>query len=78
MPETLDLDLTAHDLQDLSGADAAVAFFARLGYNTDVRTAQTAGNLASRQRAPLGRSSGSSCSRARRTSYRFTFSRSPA
>ena len=41
MPETLDLDLTAHDLQDLSGADAVAAFFARLGYNTNDRTAQT-------------------------------------
>ena len=27
------------------GADSVAAFFARLGYNTDVRTAQTAGNL---------------------------------
>ncbi len=43
--ETLDLDLKAHDIQDLSGADAVSALFARLGYDTDVRTPQVPGNL---------------------------------
>jgi hypothetical protein len=41
----LDIDLTRQDIQSLSSADAFAAFFARLGYNTDARTAQTAGNL---------------------------------
>lgn len=41
----LDIDLARQDIQDLHNANAVAAFFARLGYNTDVRTAQTAGNL---------------------------------
>jgi hypothetical protein len=41
----LDDSLTRQDVQALSSADAFAAFFARLGYNTDARTAQTAGNL---------------------------------
>ena len=41
----LDVNLSRQDIQGLSGADAVAAFFARLGYNTDARTAQTAGNL---------------------------------
>src|SRR5215813_9214118 len=41
----LDIDLTRQDIQSLSSTDAFAAFFARLGYNTDARTAQTAGNL---------------------------------
>ena len=40
-----DSDLTRQDVQALSSADAVAAFFAQLGYNTDARTAQTAGNL---------------------------------
>jgi hypothetical protein len=40
-----DIDLSRQDIQALSGPDAITAFFARLGYNTDARTAQTAGNL---------------------------------
>ena len=40
-----DIDLTRQDIQSLSSADGFAAFFARLGYNTDARTAQTAGNL---------------------------------
>jgi hypothetical protein len=41
----LDIDLTRQDVQALSSADAFSALFARLGYNTDARTAQPAGNL---------------------------------
>ena len=41
----LDIALTRQDTQSLSSADGFAAFFARLGYNTDARTAQTAGNL---------------------------------
>ena len=41
----LDIDLSHQDILGLSGLDAIAAFFARLGYNTDARTAQTAGNL---------------------------------
>jgi hypothetical protein len=40
-----DIDLSRQDIQSLSSADAVAAFFARLGYNTDAQTAQTAGNL---------------------------------
>ena len=40
-----DLDLTGRDIQALSAADALAAFFARLGYDTNVRTVQTPGNL---------------------------------
>jgi Eco57I restriction-modification methylase/restriction endonuclease TaqI-like protein len=42
---TLDLDLSQRDLQDLGNADALAAFFARLGYRTEVRIEQTPGNL---------------------------------
>jgi hypothetical protein len=41
----LDIDLSRQDIRGLSSADAIAAFFAWLGYNTDARTAQTAGNL---------------------------------
>jgi hypothetical protein len=41
----LDIDLSRQDVQALSSADGVAAFFARLGYNTDARTAQTPGNL---------------------------------
>ncbi|MFQ5873777.1 MAG: Eco57I restriction-modification methylase domain-containing protein, partial [Dehalococcoidia bacterium] len=41
----LDLELDPQDIQALNGSDAVAAFFARLGYNTDVRTHQTPGNL---------------------------------
>ena len=41
----LDIDLSRQDLQSLSQAEAIAAFFARLGYNTEARTPQTAGNL---------------------------------
>jgi hypothetical protein len=41
----LDIALSRQDIQSLSSADGFAAFFARLGYNTDARTAQTAGNL---------------------------------
>jgi len=41
----LDIDLTRQDVQLLSSADAIAAFFARLGYATEARTTQTAGNL---------------------------------
>ncbi len=40
-----DLNLTPSDLQQLTDADAIAAFFSRLGYNTNVRTVQTVGNL---------------------------------
>ncbi len=42
---TLDLELSPHDVQALSSADAVAACFAQLGYNTDARTSQTPGNL---------------------------------
>jgi hypothetical protein len=42
---TLDIDLTASDVQALNGADAIAAFFARLDYNTDACTLQTPANL---------------------------------
>jgi hypothetical protein len=41
----LDIDLSRQEIQSPNGADAIAAFFARFGYNTDARTAQTAGNL---------------------------------
>ena len=41
----LDIDITRQDIQGLSSADAVTAFFARLGYDTEARTPQTAGNL---------------------------------
>jgi hypothetical protein len=44
-PNTFDVDLGRQEIQGLSSADAIAAFFARLGYNTDARTTQTAGNL---------------------------------
>ena len=40
-----DAELTSKDVQDLAGTDAVAAFFAKLGYNTDARTEQTAANL---------------------------------
>ena len=40
-----DCDITASEIQQLAGADAVAAFFARLGYRTDVRVPQTPGNL---------------------------------
>ncbi len=43
--QTFDADLNRQDVQDLSSADAVTAFFARLGYGTENRTVQTAGNL---------------------------------
>jgi hypothetical protein len=41
----LDVELSRQEIQGLSGSYAVAALFARLGYNTDARTAQTAGNL---------------------------------
>src|SRR5918912_866170 len=41
----VDVELDARDIQSLNGPDAVAAFFARLGYNTDARIAQTPGNL---------------------------------
>lgn len=43
--QIIDIELGPHDIQALNGADAVAAFFARLGYNTDARTLQTANNL---------------------------------
>jgi Eco57I restriction-modification methylase/TaqI-like C-terminal specificity domain len=40
-----DRDLKVRDIQDLSSADAIAGLFAQLGYRTDIRTEQTAGNL---------------------------------
>ena len=40
-----DCDITASEIQQLAGADAVAAFFAKLGYRTDVRVPQTPGNL---------------------------------
>jgi hypothetical protein len=40
-----DIELAAGDVQVLAGADQLSAFFGRLGYNTNARTLQTAGNL---------------------------------
>lgn len=47
-PVFLDIDITGQDIQGLSSADAATAFFAWLGYDTEARTPQTAGNLGER------------------------------
>jgi len=41
----LDIELSPHDIQALSNADAISAFFTQLGYNTAARTLQTPGNL---------------------------------
>lgn len=40
-----DVDLSERDVQALSSGDAIAAFFARLGYDSNVRTVQTPGNL---------------------------------
>ncbi len=40
-----DCDISASDIQELDSADAIAAFFAKLGYRTDVRVPQTPGNL---------------------------------
>ena len=40
-----DCDISAQDIQELASADAVAAFFARLGYHTDVRMDQSPGNL---------------------------------
>lgn len=45
MRQTLDIELNTRDIQAIGSNDAVAAFFARLGYNTDVRTPQTPGNL---------------------------------
>ena len=44
-PVRFDAELSAHDVQDLSSTEGVAAFFAKLGYNTNNRTTQTAGNL---------------------------------
>ena len=44
-PHSLDVELTSRDVQSLDGPDAVAGFLARLGYNTDARTVQTAENL---------------------------------
>src|SRR3990172_3802010 len=41
----LDIEVVPHEIQSLSSLDAVAALFAKLGYNTDARTPQTAGNL---------------------------------
>jgi len=41
----IDREVTVAQVQGLNGADAVAAFFAGLGYNTDARLAQSAGNL---------------------------------
>jgi type I restriction-modification system DNA methylase subunit len=43
--QMIDIEIGPHDIQALNGPDAVAAFFARLGYNTDARTLQTANNL---------------------------------
>jgi hypothetical protein len=40
-----DVELEIRDLQGLSSADAVVGLFTKLGYDTSVRTIQTASNL---------------------------------
>ena len=40
-----DCDITASEIQQLAGADAVAALFAKLGYRTDVRVPQTPANL---------------------------------
>ena len=42
---TFDYDLTPHDIQQLSNADALEGFFSSLGFNTNNRIVQTASNL---------------------------------
>ncbi len=44
--QRFDVELSPQDIQSISSADALVSFFAKLGYNTASRTAQTATNLA--------------------------------
>jgi len=43
--QIIDLELVSHDIQALNNSDALAAFFARLGYDTDIRTSQSPGNL---------------------------------
>ncbi len=40
-----DVKIDNQDIQELSGVDSVTAFFARLGYRTDVRIEQSPGNL---------------------------------
>ena len=40
-----DYEITVPEIQELSSSDAISAFFAKLGYRTDIRTSQSAGNL---------------------------------
>ncbi len=40
-----DVTITAREVQELSNADAVTAFFARLGWHTDIRIEQFPGNL---------------------------------
>ncbi|MGB6065817.1 MAG: hypothetical protein WBG50_13515 [Desulfomonilaceae bacterium] len=40
-----DVTITAREVQELSNADAVTAFFARLGWRTDIRIEQSPGNL---------------------------------
>jgi hypothetical protein len=44
-PTGLDLEILSRDIQTISSANAVAAFFARLGYNTNVRLKQTPANL---------------------------------
>jgi hypothetical protein len=41
----LDIEVVTHDIQALKSPDAIAALFAKLRYNTNARTMQTAGNL---------------------------------
>lgn len=42
---SFDVTITARDVQELSSADSVTAFFARLGWRTEVRIEQSPGNL---------------------------------
>lgn len=41
----IDIEVDVADIQSINSADALIAFFARLGYNTDARHKQTPANL---------------------------------
>ena len=40
-----DYEISVAEIQELSNSDAVSAFFAKLGYRTDIRTSQSPGNL---------------------------------
>jgi hypothetical protein len=43
--QPFDTEISVHDVQSVHNADALTAFFSKLGYDTSIRTVQTAANL---------------------------------